>query len=108
MFTTSNMNIALDIILIVASIWMVMTVRGIGGAVGKTLTYIVIGTVIMGFAHLQATLTGKYNIFRVENGLDAEGVMTYINYNGTIHRVVVLVGFLVLVYGFRQLQAMKR
>lgn len=98
MFTTSNMNIALDIILIVASIWMVMTVRGIGGAVGKTLTYIVIGTVIMGFAHLQATITGNMDLF----------VINEVNYNGTIHRVVVLIGFLVLAYGFQQLQAMKR
>ena len=96
--TVDMMNIGLDIILIVASIWMVMEVRGIGGAVGKTLTYIVIGTVILGVAHLQATITGEMGIFNIDGT----------NYNGTVHRVVVLVGFLVLVVGFRQLQAMKR
>ena len=75
-----------------------MTVRGVGGAVGKTLTYIVIGTVILGVAHLQATITGRLDTF-VFDGVD---------YNGTVHRVVVLLGFVVLVMGFRQLQAMKR
>lgn len=85
-------NIALDIILIVASIWMVFTVRGVGGVVGRTLTFIVIGTVILGFAHLQATFTA--DIFGI--------------WNGTIHRVVVLIGFLFLVFGFQQLQKMKR
>ncbi len=84
-------NIVLDIILIVASIWMVVTVRGIGGVMGKTLTYIVVGTVILGIAHLVATLTGT--LFGA--------------WNGTIHRAFVLVGFVVLVFGFRQLQAMK-
>ena len=91
-------NIVLDIILILASLWMVMTVRDVGGAVGRTLTYIVIGTVILGVAHLQATITGNLDVFTF-NGTD---------YNGTVHRIVVLVGFIVLVIGFRQLQSMKR
>ncbi len=43
-----TLNIILDVVLIVASLWMVMTVRGVGGAVGRTLTFIVIGTVILG------------------------------------------------------------
>jgi|SRR5688572_16557946 len=93
-----TLNIILDVVLIVASLWMVMTVRGVGGAVGRTLTFIVIGTVILGVAHLQATITGNMNLF-VFDGVD---------YNGTVHRIVVLLGFLVLVLGFRELQAMKR
>lgn len=93
-----TLNIVLDVVLIVASLWMVMTVRGVGGAVGRTLTFIVIGTVILGVAHLQATITGNMNLF-VFDGVD---------YNGTVHRIVVLLGFLVLVLGFRELQAMKR
>ena len=75
-----------------------MTVRGVGGAVGRTLTFIVIGTVILGVAHLQATITGNLDMF-VFDGVD---------YNGTVHRIVVLLGFIVLVFGFRELQAMKR
>ncbi|MDQ7024491.1 MAG: hypothetical protein Q9P01_17625 [Anaerolineae bacterium] len=99
--TVGNINILLDVILIAASIWMVLTVRGIGGAVGKTLTYIVIGTVILGIAHLLATLTGSFFVLNA-------GTPDEIKYGSTVHRVVVLVGFLVLVIGFRQLQAMKR
>lgn len=96
--SVSLFNIILDVILIVASVWMVLTVRGIGGAVGRTLTYIVIGTVILGVAHLQATLTGRWGLFSFDG----------VDYNGTVHRIVVLIGFIVLVVGFRQLQAMKR
>lgn len=87
----STENLILDIILIVASVWMVLEVRGIGGVMGRTLTYIVIGTVILGVAHLQATLTA-----------DAFGAN-----NGLIHRGVVLIGFIVLVVGFRQLRDVK-
>lgn len=93
-----TLNIILDVVLIVASLWMVMTVRGVGGAVGRTLTFIVVGTVILGVAHLQATITGNLDMF-VFDGVD---------YNGTVHRIVVLLGFIVLVFGFRELQAMKR
>ncbi len=96
--TVDILNIILDVVLILASIWMVMTVRGVGGVVGKTLNYIVIGTVILGVAHLQATITGNLDLFTFD-GTD---------YNGTVHRIVVLLGFFVLVIGFRQLQAMKR
>jgi hypothetical protein len=87
----SDLNIVLDVVLIVAALWMVMTVRGIGGIVGKTLTFIVIGAVILGVAHLLATLTA-----------DAFG-----RWNQTIHRLVVLVGFVFLVYGLRQLKTIK-
>jgi hypothetical protein len=85
-------NIVLDLILIAASVWMILAVRGIGGMVGRTLNFIVIGTVILGVAHLQATLTA-----------DMFG-----SANGTIHRVVVLVGFIFVAFGFRQIAAMKR
>lgn len=91
-FTTSNANLVLDIVLILAAFWMVASARGIGGVVGRTLTAIVIGTVILGFAHLQATLTAT----------------AFGTWNGTIHRVVVLIGFVFLIYGFRQISVMKR
>ncbi len=91
-FTTGNANLVLDIVLILAAFWMVASARGIGGIVGRTLTAIVIGTVILGFAHLQATLTAT----------------AFGTWNATIHRVVVLVGFLFLIYGFRQISVMKR
>ncbi|GAB5494745.1 MAG: hypothetical protein Phog2KO_49600 [Phototrophicaceae bacterium] len=98
MLEVSTLNIVLDIILIVASLWMVMTVRGVGGAVGRTLTFIVTGTVILGVAHLLSTITSRLGLF----------VLDGVDYDGTVHRLVVLLGFVVLVFGFRQLQAMKR
>lgn len=87
----STANIILDVVLILASLWMVFMIRGIGGVVGRTLTFIVIGAVILGIAHLLATLTA---------GIFAP-------YDGTMHRVVVLVGFIFLAFGFRQLSAMR-
>ena len=72
-------SLIVDIILIAAAIWMVLSVRDLGGVVGRTLNLIVAGTIILGIAHLQATLTGRF----IELG---PGV------NSFIHRVVVLVG----------------
>ena len=71
---------------------MVYSVRGVGGVVGKTLSWIVVGTVILGVAHLLATLTGSL----------------FAPWGGSVHRVVVLVGFLLVVMGFRQISVMKR
>lgn len=88
---TSTINLILDIVLVLASLWMVYTVRGIGGIVGRTLTYIVVGAVILGVAHLQATFTADL----------------FTTHNQTIHRVVVLAGFVFLVIGFRQLRTMR-
>ena len=87
-----DLNVVMDIILIVASIWMIFSVRGLGGIVGKTLNLIVIGTIILGVAHLQATLTA--GIFGGANSF--------------VHRVFVLIGFIFLVIGFRQITEMKR
>ena len=89
-----TINIILDVILVIAGLAMVWSARGIGGIVGRTLTYIVVGALITGFAHLFATLTPK---------MFFDGT-----YDGPIHRLIVLVGFIFLVIGFRQLQSMKR
>lgn len=88
----SVINIILDIVLVMASIWMLVTIRGIGGLMGRTLTFIVIGALILGAAHLIATLVGPL----VGSAL-----------NNVIHRVIVLVGFIFLALGFRQLQSLK-
>jgi hypothetical protein len=88
-----TLNIILDVVLVLAGIFMVYSARGIGGTVGRTLTYIVVGALITGFAHALATWTPAD---------------MFAPYNGSAHRIVVLVGFLFLVYGFHQLRAMKR
>lgn len=88
---TGTINLILDVILVLASLWMVFMIRGVGGIVGRTLTYIVIGAVILGAAHLQATFTA--DLFH--------------QHNQTIHRVVVLVGFVFMALGFRELRTMR-
>ena len=90
----SNINLALDIILIVASIWMIFTVRGIGGVVGRTLSLIVIGAVVLGLAHLMATIFGRLALW--------DGPT-----RSLVHRAVVLVGFILVVIGFGQVRELK-
>ena len=87
-----TINIVLDVVLIAASIWMVVSIRGVGGIVGQTLTFITVGAVILGFAHLLATL--------VANAVTAEMFAMDAPTQGTFHRVVVLLGFASLIYGF--------
>ena len=87
-------NLILDVILVVASIWMIFVVRGIGGIVGKTMNLIVAGAIVLGIAHLIATFAA--NIL----GWDA-------TFNNFVHRLIVLAGFFLLVYGFRQIRVMK-
>lgn len=92
----SIVNLIFDFILVAASIWMVLAIRGIGGLVGRSLSLIVIGAIVLGFAHLIATFAGpeRFNLF--------DGPT-----NNVVHRVIVLAGFVLLAFGFRQIRAMK-
>lgn len=87
-------KILLDLVLIGIGIWMVVTARGLGGVVGKTMKLITTGAIVTGSAHLFATLEGKY--FAIGDGWDA-----------VIHRGIVLAGFLLIAAGFRQIQELK-
>ena len=92
----STVNVVMDIILVLASLWMVWVVRGIGGIVGSALTLIVLGAIILGFAHVIATLGSAQFLDLFDPTL-----------NNFIHRIVVLIGFIVLVFGFRRIRVMK-
>ena len=96
-----TLSIVLDAILIAAAIWMVVVARGVGGVVGRTLNIITIGAVITGFAHLLATMSGRLDVY-ASLGITAAGFGPF------FHRLVVLIGFVVLVIGFQQLRAIKR
>jgi hypothetical protein len=48
-------NMLLDLILIGTAIWMVTSVRGVGGIVGRTLNLITAGVIVLGAAHFIAT-----------------------------------------------------
>ncbi len=90
--TQSTVNLILDFILIAASVWMIIAVRGVGGIVGRTLNLIVVGAIILGAAHLI-------------NDIDGPLVGSY---NALVHRVIVLIGFVVLIFGFRQIRELTR
>jgi hypothetical protein len=88
-------NVILDFVLVAASIWMVIEARGIGGIVGTSINRIVLGAIVLGFAHLIATLGS--NVLHLEGPL-----------NNFIHRLIVLLGFVLLVAGFRKIAEIKR
>lgn len=92
----NSVNLILDFVLVAASIWMVIVVRGIGGIVGRSLNLIVAGAIVLGIAHLIATFAGpgRLNLF--------DGTT-----NNFVHRVIVLAGFVLLVFGFRRIRVMK-
>jgi hypothetical protein len=91
----STLNVIMDFVLVAASIWMVFEARGIGGIVGTSMNRIVIGAIILGFAHLLATFGSS--VLAIPN---AE--------NNFIHRLIVLLGFVLLVAGFRKISEIKR
>jgi hypothetical protein len=90
----ANVNFVLDFVLVGASIWMVLAVRGLGGVVGKTLSLITIGAIVTGLAHLLATL--QHRVLPIEPSVES-----------FVHRMVVLVGFVLLVVGFRQIRQLR-
>ena len=94
--TLSQVDTVFDVILILAAIWMVIVVRGLGGVIGRGLNWITIGTVILGIAHLLDTLMRQIPL-----GWDGP---TY----SFAHRIVVLAGFLLLIVGFQQIQTIKK
>jgi hypothetical protein len=100
MSTPTLLNIILDIILIVVSVWTVMTVRGMGGVIGRGLNLITIGIVILGVAHLISSV--------MRNTQLVPGMIVDPTIEPFIHRIIVLAGFLVLVLGFRQINTINR
>jgi hypothetical protein len=93
--TSTLINFILDIILIAASAWTVVTVRGMGGVIGRGLNLITIGIVILGMAHLLSTAMKYLQLIDPVN-------------ESIVHRVIVLVGFVVLVLGFRKINTINR
>ena len=89
-----DINLVLNLILIAISIWMVTIVRGIGGVVGRSLNLVTAGAIITGLAHLIASYQ-KFITPGLEDSFAA------------IHRGIVLIGFILLAAGFRQIKELK-
>ena len=92
-----TVNTTLDVVLILAAIWMVIVVRGLGGIIGRGLNWITVGALVLGIAHLLDTVMRAV----IGTGWDAA---TF----SFAHRIVVLAGFVVLIIGFQQIRAIKK
>ncbi len=90
-----DVNIVLDFVLIGASIWMLYSVRGIGGIVGRSLNLIIAGAIVLGFAHF---ITDELLNFKV---LQPDP-------NNLVHRLIVLVGFVLVTLGFQRVRELAK
>jgi hypothetical protein len=89
-------NLALDIILILFSVWMVrVAIRSIGGLVGSAISTMSFGIIILGFAHVLETIMFRYAPLTAD-------VQEF------IHRLVILAAFILLGYGFTKIQDVSR
>lgn len=90
-------SFGLDFILIGAGLWMAYTARDlkIRGAMGVTIKQVAAGSIILGFAHLIETL-----MFHL---LDLSA-----DINELVHRVIILIGFVFITNGLRQLAVSLR
>lgn len=77
----------LDIFLVVAAIIAYLTRPQIGGQLAKGLQILMIGILVLGFAHLIETLL--FTLFNVDRPL-----------NEVIHRLLVASGFIFVIVGF--------
>jgi len=94
-------SLILDFVLIAASLWMVYSVRGIGGVVGRSLSLIIAGVIVLGVAHLIATFGGPLLVAQL-------GSPTGGDFNNLLHRLIVLGGFVLVTLGFRQVRELTR
>ena len=65
-----SLQTILDIILVVLAIWMIVIVRGLGGIVGRAMTYLTSGALITGFAHTLATMKEEETVPRRSRNRD--------------------------------------
>jgi hypothetical protein len=93
-----TINLGFDFVLIGVAFWMIMVVRqsGLGGVMGNTLSFITIGAVVLGMAHLIETLT--FQVFKLQD----------VAFGEFLHRIIVLTGFVFLILGIQGLGKLRR
>lgn len=87
MNTLSEIALALDFILVLTAILAYWSRPRIGGQLSKGLRVLLIGLMLLGFAHLIET--GLFVIFNLE-----------LHINEIIHRLIVMTGFVFVIRGF--------
>jgi membrane-bound ClpP family serine protease len=87
-----SINFGFDVLLVIIGFVMAYAATKIPsvGAIGKTVRYVVIGAIILGFAHLIET--GISSFFKIDNEL-----------NELIHRGIILLAFSFLYFGIKGL-----
>lgn len=84
----------LDYVLIAVAIWAIVVARGMGGLIGKAFGFMLWGMIFLGIAHISETITFEF--------LHWEIALVEL-----VHRLVVLVGFILLIAGFSQIPRIK-
>jgi hypothetical protein len=89
-----TISLVLDIVLILIAVGIILYMRGMGGAIGRSLGLMTVGIVVLGLAHILETLT-----------FEVLGWST--DFVEISHRIVVLAGFLFVFLGFRQIAKLR-
>jgi len=87
-------TIALDILIVFLSLWILFKLKGYGGLIGESLTKVGYGTVILGFSQIIETIDTTFL------HVDAS-VMEM------IHHLIFIVGLTFLALGFKRLMEGK-
>ena len=85
----------LDYTLIATAIWAIFAARGVEGLIGRAFGFMVWGMIFLGIAHVSETLVFEilhWDIALVE----------------LVHRLIVLLGFVLLIIGFSQIPKIKK
>ena len=89
-----NINILLDIVIALLSLWVLFKLIGYGGTIGNSLSKVGYGIVIIGLA--QATETIGFNFISID----------YLTME-VIYRLILRIGFFFIAWGFRNLMTKK-
>ena len=91
-----HVNLGLDIAITALSIWIaIVALKGFGGLIGSAINTVGVATLIICIAFISKAI-----LYRLTN-LD-------LSTQEFIHRVAVLVGFIIMAYGFQKIQNITR
>ncbi len=89
-----NITILFDILIALLSLWVLFKLIGHGGTIGKTLSLVGYGIVVIGFSQIIETVG---LIFFNENVFDVH----------IIHRSILTLGFFIVAFGFKKMMDNK-